>query len=139
NVHVIQTSFDRQHSGNLCSPAQTNRVQNITWTERERRKAEAGYVVQDLDDLCNKVPDSSYIHIPINIFQRQLDLRNSDDSLMVFICSSLPDRIRKNLTSALLACFDGREVLLDTVVENVLKRPFQCLHFSLWNRYVTNV
>ena len=25
------------------------------WTERERRKAEAGEVVQDLDDLRNKV------------------------------------------------------------------------------------
>ncbi|KAG0703579.1 hypothetical protein DFH29DRAFT_764208, partial [Suillus ampliporus] len=143
---------------------------NIIWTEYERRKAEAGYDIQDLDDLCSKLAnlyidgcrkvDSDYICIPMNVLQNgELDLCNSDDSLMVFVCSSLPDRIRKNLTSTLLACFDGKDVLvereldddfqdqdpdecdadfsLDMVVENILKRPFQCLHFSLWNRYVT--
>ncbi|KAG0702911.1 hypothetical protein DFH29DRAFT_804300 [Suillus ampliporus] len=170
HVSVIQTSFDRKHSDNLCFPAETNRMQNIIWTEHERRKAEAGYDVQDLDDLCSKLAnlyidgcckvDSDYIRIPMNALQNgELDLRNSDDSLMVFVCSSLPDRIRKNLTSTLLAYFDGKDVLvereldedfqdqdldecdadfsLDMVVENVLKCPFQCLHFSLWNRYVT--
>jgi hypothetical protein len=93
-------------------------------------------------------------------------LRNSDDSLMLFACSSLPDRIRRNLYNSLLACFDGTEVLVDKkldkdfhiqdgsqpqtdpsnttfsieqAVENALQSPFQCLHFSLWNRYMTNV
>ncbi|KAG1768750.1 hypothetical protein EV702DRAFT_979241, partial [Suillus placidus] len=64
-----------------------------------------------------------------------LELRNSDDSLMLFACSSLPDRIRWNLYNSLLACFDGNEVL---AVENALQSPFQCLHFSLWNWYITN-
>jgi hypothetical protein len=88
-----------------------------------------------------------------------LDLRNSDGSLMAFVCSSLPEAIRRNLTSSLLACFDGREVLQmrdkqdyvddqdshdapevsEKLVEQTLGHPFQCLHFSLWNRYSTTV
>ena len=78
---------------------------------------------------------------------------------MAFICTGLPDVIRRNLTNSLIACFDGRQVLrvrkmnddfeeedsrgprgpvnhevgfsLDKVAERVLERPFQCLHFSL--------
>jgi hypothetical protein len=99
------------------------------------------------------------------VFRGELELRNSDDSLMLFACSSLPERIRQNLYSSLLACFNGNEVLVDQtldkdfhirdvlqpqtdpsttvsleqVVENIIQGPFQCLHFSLWNRYITNV
>jgi hypothetical protein len=35
-----------------------------------------------------------------------LELRNSDDSLMVFVYPSLPDMIRPNLLGSFLACFD---------------------------------
>jgi hypothetical protein len=85
---------------------------------------------------------------------------------MAFICPSLPEAIRRGLTSSLLACFDGKQVLqvrsyekdsqdqdadkvlqgeqdgdadLEMLAEKVLSRPFQCLHFSLWNRYSTTV
>ena len=86
---------------------------------------------------------------------------------MAFICTGLPDVIRGNLTNSLIACFGGRPVLpvrkmnddfeeedsrgprgpvnheagfsLDKVAERVLERPFQCLYFSLWNRYATTV
>jgi hypothetical protein len=89
-----------------------------------------------------------------------LELRNSDNSLMVFVCPSLPDMICRNLLSSLLACFDGKQVLpvrrlsddfednedneddeetLDKVVDKVIARPFHCLHFSIWNRYATKV
>jgi hypothetical protein len=40
-----------------------------------------------------------------------LELRNSDNSLMAFVCPSLPDAIRRNLLSSFLACFDGNQVL----------------------------
>lgn len=86
-----------------------------------------------------------------------LELRNSDNSLMAFVCPSLPDTIRRNLLSSFLACFDGKQVLhvrrlsddfedneddeetLDKVVDKVIARPFHCLHFSIWNRYATKV
>lgn len=100
--------------------------------------------------------NETYINSP---FSGGLDLRNSDGSLMAFVCSSLPEVIRRNLTSNLLACFDGREVLQmrhkqvyvddqdshdapevsEKLVEQTLSHPFQCLHFSLWNRYSTTV
>ncbi|KAG1856083.1 hypothetical protein F4604DRAFT_1522245, partial [Suillus subluteus] len=65
-----------------------------------------------------------------------LDLRNADNSLMAFVCPTLPESIRSNLLSSFLACFDGNEVL-HKVAEKVLESPFHCLHFSIWNRYVT--
>jgi hypothetical protein len=89
-----------------------------------------------------------------------LELRNSDDSLMVFVCPSLPDTIRRNLLGSFLACFDGKQVLhvrrlrddvedneddeddeetSEKVVDKVISRPFHCLHFSIWNRYATKV
>lgn len=54
-VTVIQTKFDREHTDNQHFPAEMQRKENVMWTERERRKAEAGEVVQDLDDLRSKV------------------------------------------------------------------------------------
>ncbi|KIK35672.1 hypothetical protein CY34DRAFT_52722, partial [Suillus luteus UH-Slu-Lm8-n1] len=109
---IIKTSYDRKRRSNVRFPAKTNRRENIVWTEGERVKAEAGEVVQDIDDLHSKVKlslqNETYINSP---FSGGLDLRNSDGSLMAFVCSSLPEVIRRNLTSNLLACFDGREVL----------------------------
>ena len=45
-VTVLQTGFDRE---------ETKRKENIIWTERERAKAEAGEVIQDLGELHSKV------------------------------------------------------------------------------------
>ncbi|KAG2749396.1 hypothetical protein P692DRAFT_20681454, partial [Suillus brevipes Sb2] len=100
---IIKTSFRCDHSNNKCFPAKTDRKENAAWTEGERVKAEAGYVVKDVEDLRKMVPFS--------VFRGELELRNSDNSLMLFACSSLPDRIRRNLYNSLLACFDGGEVL----------------------------
>ncbi|KAG1781464.1 hypothetical protein EV702DRAFT_962506 [Suillus placidus] len=69
-----------------------------------------------------------------NLFRcSTLDQRNADDSLMAFVCPALPESICSNLLSSFLACFDGNE----KVVEKILESPFQCLHFSIWNRYAT--
>jgi hypothetical protein len=212
-VTVIHTKFDREHTDNQRFPAETQRKENVMWTERERRKAEAGEVVQDLDDLRNKVCELKLVveitptdmhswtnatlmaaaWTPIatcafqwmfsegesiflayrleielrgHIFSGALELRNSDDSLMAFICPSLPDSVRRNLLSSFQACFDGNQVLrvrrlnddfkddesdremeeehhgdftLEMVADRVLASPFHCLHFSIWNRYATTV
>ncbi|KAG0693114.1 hypothetical protein DFH29DRAFT_763487, partial [Suillus ampliporus] len=123
-VSVIWTTFDREHPDNRKFPAETDRNENIFWTEQEQVRAEAGVVIQDLDDLRNKLDQryangsskdtNTYLHISMDAFQGQvnaLDLRNADDSLMAFICPTLPESIRSNLLSSFLACFDGNEVL----------------------------
>ncbi|KAG0693972.1 hypothetical protein DFH29DRAFT_774814, partial [Suillus ampliporus] len=104
-----------------------DRRENAMWTERERVKAEAGEIVWDLDDLRSKVcslelcnldkmyiagcrTEDSYVRIPMGILKGSgLDLCNSDGSLMAFVCPSLPEAIRRGLTSSLLACFDGKQ------------------------------
>ncbi|KAG2083089.1 uncharacterized protein F5147DRAFT_660271 [Suillus discolor] len=174
-VSVIQTTFDHEHPDNRKFPAETDQNENIFWTEQERVRAEAGVVIQDLDDLRNKLDQryangssedtDTYLRIPMDAFQGALDLRNADDSLMAFVCPTLPESIRSNLLSSFLACFDGNEVLcvrklkddfhaddcqdqdtqiehhdsvtLEKVAEKVLKSSFHCLHFSIWNRYAT--
>lgn len=55
DVTVIQTLYDRKHATNVRFPAKTDRRENVIWTEGERVKAEAGEVVQDIDDLRSKV------------------------------------------------------------------------------------
>ncbi|KAG0692427.1 hypothetical protein DFH29DRAFT_768435, partial [Suillus ampliporus] len=68
-----------------------------------------------------------------------LDLRNSDGSLMAFVCPLLPEAIRHGLTSSLLACFDGKQVLQMRSNQDYFDDPDidGCLHFSIWNRYST--
>ncbi|KAG2337755.1 hypothetical protein BDR05DRAFT_864799, partial [Suillus weaverae] len=56
---------------------------------------------------------------------------------MLFACSSLPEQIHQNLCSSLLACFDGNEVLVDEKLDEDFHNQ-DCLHFSLWNQYITN-
>ncbi|KAG1877438.1 hypothetical protein F4604DRAFT_1494396, partial [Suillus subluteus] len=156
NISALKTSFKGNPSDNKSFPAKTYRRENIAWMEGERARAEAGYVVRDFEDLRNKLDNlyvdgqhksegDAYVRIPMEVLQGgELELRNSDDSLLLFACSSLPDWIRRNLTSSLLACFDGNKAdppiasSLEQVVENIVLSPFQSLHFSLWNRYITS-
>ncbi|KAG1790535.1 uncharacterized protein HD556DRAFT_1310549 [Suillus plorans] len=172
-VTVIKTSFGHFHRNNMTFPARTDRRENAVWTERERAKAEAGEVVQDLHDLSDKMYTYAYqcvffkeFELTNGDFSGALHLHNSDGSLMAFVCPLLPKAICCGLTSSLLACFDGEPVLrvcsyqkdsqdqdvdklpqgkhgadvsLEKLAEKVLSRPFQCLYFSLWNRYSTTV
>ncbi|KAG2086754.1 uncharacterized protein F5147DRAFT_588409 [Suillus discolor] len=150
-VTVVQTSFDRSHCNNVRSPAKNDRKDNVIWTESKHMKAAAGEVVSDLDDLGNKMGElypegyrshRGYVRIPMHILKGgMLDLRNSDGSLMAFICPSLPETIHLGLTSSLLACFESKNQdagsTFEKLAEKTLLCPFQCLHFSLWNRYST--
>jgi hypothetical protein len=51
----FQTAFDREAPGNRIFTASRDRTQNIDWTNLERKKAEAGYIVRDSQDLSDKV------------------------------------------------------------------------------------
>ncbi|KAG2056216.1 hypothetical protein BDR06DRAFT_850106, partial [Suillus hirtellus] len=151
SVTVFQTSFDRSHCNNVQSPAKNDRKENAIWMESERMKAAAGEAVSDLDDLCNKLGElypegyrshGGYVRISMHILKgHMLDLRNSDGSLMAFICPSLPETIRLGLTSSLLGCFESKNQdagsTFEKLAEKTLLHPFQCLHFSLWNCYST--
>ena len=55
HVDVIRTTFDWKHVVNQTFSAKTDRKENSVWTEVERVKAEAGEVVEDMNDLRNKV------------------------------------------------------------------------------------
>jgi hypothetical protein len=78
-----------------------------------------------------------------------LDIRNSDGSLMAFICTSMPPSMRSTLFSSLKSAFDGLEVFknrtttstseesqdLEGILRAEANEPFRCTHFSHWNRY----
>ena len=55
HVDVIRTTFDWKHVVNQTFSAKTDRKENAVWTEVERVKAEAGEVVEDMNDLHDKV------------------------------------------------------------------------------------
>ncbi|KAG1876217.1 hypothetical protein F4604DRAFT_1581467, partial [Suillus subluteus] len=67
-----------------------------------------------------------------------LDIRNSDRSLMTFICGALPTHIPERLTDNLISCFDSEDIFQpQSFVINVDPEPFECVHFSWWNKYAT--
>jgi hypothetical protein len=62
---------------------------------------------------------------------------------MAFICSALPSHIWEHLTDNLVSCFDGEDILKNCTLdsgENIVEpEPFECAHFSWYNRYATKV
>jgi hypothetical protein len=97
-ISIIKTSFRCDHSNNKCFPAKTDRRENAAWTEGERVKAEAGYIVKDVEDLrkmvrelmnftspqsqhspakldniyvdgCRNMEDDTYLRIPTDVLQ----------------------------------------------------------------------
>ncbi|KAG1807916.1 hypothetical protein EV424DRAFT_1543641 [Suillus variegatus] len=148
DVTVIQTSYDRKHRSNVHFPAKTNRRENIIWTEGEQAKAEVGEVVKDIDDLRSKLDnlyingcrtEDRYLRIPMSILQG-LDLRNSDGSLMAFEVLQMrhkQDYFDVQNSDDVPEVEDRANYDLEKLTEQTLSSPFQCLHFSLWNRYST--
>jgi hypothetical protein len=55
HISVIKTTFRCDHIDNKRFPAKTDRRENAAWTEGERAKAEAAYVVEDVEDLHKMV------------------------------------------------------------------------------------
>jgi hypothetical protein len=54
-VVVVHTGFDSSSPDNKRFPAPHDHQLNIAWTKRERKLAEAGEFVEDMDDLRDKV------------------------------------------------------------------------------------
>jgi hypothetical protein len=55
HVVVVDTNFDSSSPNNKRFPASHDHKLNIAWTKRERKLAEAGEFVEDMDDLRDKV------------------------------------------------------------------------------------
>jgi hypothetical protein len=71
HISVVKTTFRRDHINNKRCPAKTDRRENAAWTEGERAKAEAGYIVEDIKDLHKMVCElmdfvSSRSHYPLS-------------------------------------------------------------------------
>ncbi|OAX31168.1 hypothetical protein K503DRAFT_806306 [Rhizopogon vinicolor AM-OR11-026] len=164
-VFVIETTFDRSAPSNKRRSGSDDPSANIAWTDRERRKAEVGHVVEDVGELVKKLgefytegckPLDEYIRISNSILPNSaLDIRNEDGTLMAFVCTGIPNHIRNCLLDNLISCFDGKDILKHRVrftrggVEDpgeigrdnevtLEREPFQCAHLSWWNRYATS-
>jgi hypothetical protein len=95
-----------------------------------------------------KQPDT-YIKIPMAVLPGALKICNSDGSLMVFICNSMPPSMRDTLFLLLKSAFDCLEVFKnrtmlsisqetqdpEAILQSEANEPFRCIHFSHWNRY----
>lgn len=59
---------------------------------------------------------------------------------MVFVCSQMPEALKKTLLQQFYAAFDGERVLndRDTMVEKQTPR-YECVHYAVYNRYATSV
>ena len=66
---------------------------------------------------------------------RALKLQNLDGSLMAFICMAMPEEMRKLLFPELIASLGGSEDITDLNESSTGEEPFQCIHFSWYNRY----
>jgi hypothetical protein len=55
HVVVVDTDFDSSSPNNKRFPASHDHKLNTAWTKRERKLAEAGEFVEDMDDLRDKV------------------------------------------------------------------------------------
>ncbi|KAI6038319.1 hypothetical protein EDC04DRAFT_2570227 [Pisolithus marmoratus] len=153
DVTIIKTCYSRFHTLNTCLPAQRDRQENVAWTNLYREKAEQGRSAQSVLGLRKLLQDfypngykaskDVYIRVPIaEIFAYSaLELQNDDGSLMAFICTAMPKGMKDLLFPSLIACLDGPDLFTARpsslpAGENT-PPPFDCLHFSWYNRYTT--
>ncbi|KAI6118440.1 hypothetical protein F5141DRAFT_1000019, partial [Pisolithus sp. B1] len=67
-----------------------------------------------------------------------LELQNDDGSLMAFVCTAMPKDLKDLLYPSLVACLDSPDLFsirLPSPANENLPQPFDCLHFSWYNRY----
>ncbi|EGO30171.1 hypothetical protein SERLADRAFT_404464 [Serpula lacrymans var. lacrymans S7.9] len=116
----------------------------IQLKEHKCERAEKGARVRNIKDLQSqlnvhykegmKVSDDTYICIPIDAIPNSLvDIRNSDETLMAFICTNLPAKICNSLTALHLSwynrhCTKGRKApsdvppsMLDKIIPYISK------------------
>ncbi|KAG6379841.1 hypothetical protein JVT61DRAFT_10390 [Boletus reticuloceps] len=125
----------------------------MEWTDTQRTYVEKASPVEGLGDLREQVygkmktfdpggvrsTATSYLWLPGCVIDEAggiLDVRNSDGTLMAFICSSMPQRLKANLMANLTSAFDRQDVLYSRQVSHE-GQLFECVHFSWYNRYTT--
>lgn len=58
---------------------------------------------------------------------------------MAYICGTLPDHLRRSLTSNLLLCFGDPDILVDKDTSHEEEGNFEAVHFAWYNRHATTV
>lgn len=71
------------------------------------------------------------------LINRGLDIRNTDGTLMAFVCNAMPTHLKATLSAKLIACLGEDDILVWR--QGGDETPFEGLHFSWYNRYTTNV
>jgi len=72
-----------------------------------------------------------------HIINRALEICNSDGSLMAFVCNAMPQRLKDALVDRLTTCLTSENTFKPRDSQD--GKAYQCLHFSWYNRYTTNV
>ncbi|KAI6094720.1 hypothetical protein EV401DRAFT_1881297 [Pisolithus croceorrhizus] len=149
NADIIKTTYSRFHPTNAYFSARHDQQENAVWTKSHRRNAELGSPVQSVEELRklayfypggHKLLEDSYICIPMTAVDSGLELQNDDGSLMAFVCTAMPKDLKDLLYPSLVACLDGPDLFsiwLPSPANENLPQPFDCLHFSWYNRYTT--
>ncbi|KAG2740020.1 hypothetical protein P692DRAFT_20658287, partial [Suillus brevipes Sb2] len=147
STEVINTSYDGSQLENRKIPMPQESAADTVWTERERELVANAEEVNNVDSLRSKLesfyvggvkPADSYIFIPNSLVRRnQLELRNSDQSLMAYICGSLPNHLRSSLMTDLILSFGDLNILIDKDTNQGTQGNFQAVHFSWYNRQAT--
>ncbi|KIK13053.1 hypothetical protein PISMIDRAFT_119674, partial [Pisolithus microcarpus 441] len=141
----IKTTYSCFHPTNTYFSARHDRQENAVWTESHRRNAELGSPAQSLQDFYpggHKSLEDLYIRIPMTAVDSGLELQNDDSSLMAFVCTAMPKDLKDLLYPSLVACLDGPDLFsiwLPSPANENPPQPFDCLHFSWYNRYTTKV
>lgn len=58
---------------------------------------------------------------------------------MAFMSSQMPSDLKKNLVERFIGAFDGDSRLVDVNSTEQGARPFQSIHYSIYNRYTLKV
>ncbi|EGO02487.1 hypothetical protein SERLA73DRAFT_69992 [Serpula lacrymans var. lacrymans S7.3] len=148
NTTTIPTLYNYSLAANKVFQAEHDYNVNILWTEKGREQAVKGHVATDTNDLQTQLQSlyqdsvkatcEMYLRIPANIILGQsLNICNSDDSLMVFVCTSLLAYICSSLQQKLLAAFENNQLLTEKPGQHDEDDIFEALHFSWYNRHCT--
>ncbi|TFY80523.1 hypothetical protein EWM64_g3489 [Hericium alpestre] len=145
---IIHTAYEQDHPVNLETSAEVDHNKNYTWTEMQRGLASEGLAnaATSLEELSFQLEShyedsvrrdsTSYLGFSTNIIPDNIRFKNSDKSLMAWVCTSLPSYIRDNLHSGLKACVREMMYARDSGADGEALK-FGTYHFSWYNRHAT--
>ncbi|KAG0702910.1 hypothetical protein DFH29DRAFT_1044782 [Suillus ampliporus] len=145
---LIQTMYDMLDPQNRKMPTLQERKVDLVWTEEQWQYAEHAVKMDSMDELVQylkglyvdgiKSLSNTYIFIPNSLIRgHQLELRNNDETLMAYICGTMPSSIRDSLLQQLLLAFEDEDLLVDKDTSQDSDNSFEAIHFSGYNRHAT--